>query len=63
MDRRSGRKKNIMNEKHLAKLGVPAGEPTRAALQFISQFAKIINFAIKDNGETTACESHRLIGT
>ena len=27
-----------MNEKHLAKLGVPAGEPTRAALQFISHY-------------------------
>jgi tRNA-splicing ligase RtcB len=27
-----------MNEKHLAKLGVPPGEPTRAALAFISRY-------------------------
>ena len=27
-----------MNQKHLAKLGVPPGEPTRAALAFISRF-------------------------
>lgn len=27
-----------MNEKHLARLGVPPGEPTRAALRFISKY-------------------------